>query len=100
MALFADGGVLASKPYAASGAYINRMSNYCKNCVYQVKHTTQADACPFNALYWDFLHRNQQQFGTNPRLALAFANWQKRSESDKDAILAKAADTLNRLEQL
>ncbi|MDR6983267.1 deoxyribodipyrimidine photolyase-related protein [Rheinheimera pacifica] len=100
MALFADGGVLASKPYAASGAYINRMSNYCKNCTYQVKHTTQTDACPFNALYWDFLHRHQQQFGANPRLALAFANWQKRSDSDKAAILAKAADTLNRLEQL
>ncbi|KUM54414.1 cryptochrome/photolyase family protein [Rheinheimera sp. EpRS3] len=100
MALFADGGVMASKPYAASGAYINRMSNYCKNCAYEVKHTTQTDACPFNALYWDFLHRHQQQFGANPRLALAFANWQKRSDSDKTAILAKAADTLNRLEQL
>lgn len=100
MALFADGGVLASKPYAASGAYINRMSDYCKHCAYNVKHTTQPDACPFNALYWDFLQRNQPHLASNPRLALAFANWQKRSESDKTAILAKAADTLNRLEQL
>ncbi|NRQ41223.1 cryptochrome/photolyase family protein [Rheinheimera sp. YQF-2] len=100
MALFADGGVLASKPYAASGAYINRMSNYCKNCAYNVKHTTEADACPFNALYWDFLNRNQQQLAANPRLALPFANWYKRSDSDKAAILAKAADTLQQLEQL
>ncbi len=100
MALFADGGVLASKPYAASGAYINRMSNYCKNCAYNVKHTTEADACPFNALYWDFLNRNQQQLDANPRLALPFANWHKRSDIDKAAILAKAADTLSRLEQL
>jgi deoxyribodipyrimidine photolyase-related protein len=100
MALFADGGVLASKPYAASGAYINRMSNYCKNCAYNVKRTTETDACPFNALYWDFLNRNQQQLGANPRLALPFANWHKRSDNDKAAILAKAADTLNRLEQL
>jgi len=100
MALFADGGVLASKPYAASGAYINRMSNYCKHCAYNVKKTTEADACPFNALYWDFLQRNQQQFANNPRLALAYANWHKRSDSDKSAILAKAAQTLIKLEQL
>jgi deoxyribodipyrimidine photolyase-related protein len=100
MALFADGGVLASKPYAASGAYINRMSNYCKHCAYNVKRTTEDDACPFNALYWDFLQRNREKLGNNPRLALAFANWHKRSDSDKDAILAKAEHTLARLEQL
>ena len=100
MALFADGGVLASKPYVASGAYINRMSNYCKHCAYNVKKTTEADACPFNALYWDFLQRHQQQLGSNPRLALTYANWHRRSDADKATVLAKAADTLNKLEQL
>lgn len=100
MALYADGGVLASKPYAASGAYINRMSDYCKHCAYKVKLTTEDDACPFNALYWDFLQRNQTKLGQNPRLSLAYANWYKRSEHDKAAILAKAADTLIKLEQL
>ena len=100
MALFADGGVLASKPYAASGAYINRMSDYCKHCSYKVKLTTEADACPLNALYWHFLQRNQAQLGQNPRLSLAYANWHKRSDNDKAAILAKAADTLIKLEQL
>ena len=100
MALYADGGVLASKPYAASGAYINRMSDYCKHCSYKVKLTTEADACPFNALYWHFLQRNQAQLGQNPRLSLAYANWHKRSDNDKAAILAKAADTLIKLEQL
>ena len=100
MALFADGGVLASKPYAASGAYINRMSNYCKHCAYNVKRTTEADACPFNALYWDFLARNEAKLANNPRLALAFANWHRRSDSDKEAILAKAASTLDKLECL
>ncbi|MBU1312168.1 MAG: cryptochrome/photolyase family protein [Gammaproteobacteria bacterium] len=100
MALFADGGVLASKPYAASGAYINRMSNYCKHCAYNVKRTTEADACPFNALYWDFLQRNQAVLAQNPRLTLAYTNWHKRSDTDKAAILAKAADTLIKLEQL
>lgn len=100
MALFADGGILASKPYAASGAYINRMSNYCKHCTYNVKHTTEADACPFNALYWDFLHRNHQVLSVNPRLALAYANWHRRNDSDKHAILAKAQHSLIHLEQL
>ena len=100
MALFADGGVMASKPYAASGAYINRMSNYCKHCTYNVKRTTEADACPFNALYWDFLARNEATLANNPRLALAFANWHRRSDNDKQAILAKAAATLDKLECL
>ena len=100
MALFADGGVLASKPYAASGAYINRMSDYCKHCTYKVKLITETEACPFNALYWDFLQRNRTALADNPRLALAYANWHKRSEADKAAILAKAADTLIKLEQL
>src|SRR5690606_18733071 len=100
MALFADGGMLASKPYAASGAYINRMSNYCKHCSYNVKNITGPDACPFNALYWDFLQRNQQQLSANPRLALAYANWHRRCDEDKASILAKAAQTLDTLEQL
>ena len=60
----------------------------------------EADACPFNALYWHFLQRNQAQLGQNPRLSLAYANWHKRSDNDKAAILAKAADTLIKLEQL
>ncbi|MDP5150084.1 cryptochrome/photolyase family protein [Rheinheimera baltica] len=100
MALFADGGVMASKPYAASGAYINRMSNYCQHCHYKVKDTTGDAACPFNALYWHFLHRNEQQLAANPRLALAYANWRRRIEADQNAILAKAEHTLIHLEQL
>lgn len=100
MALFADAGVLASKPYAASGAYINKMSNYCKNCAYKVKQTISDDACPFNALYWHFLHRNRDSLSTNPRMALTYANWQHRNDEDKAAILAKAELTLLRLEQL
>ncbi|MGL6133698.1 MAG: cryptochrome/photolyase family protein, partial [Prochlorococcaceae cyanobacterium] len=63
MGLFADGGLLASKPYAASGNYINRMSSYCKGCRYNVKQRTGPDACPFNALYWDFLARHREQLG-------------------------------------
>ena len=74
MALFADGGIMASKPYASTGAYINRMSNYCGNCHYDVKEKTGEAACPFNYLYWNFLERNQSKLSTNPRLGLAYKN--------------------------
>ncbi len=69
MSQFADGGLLASKPYAASGAYINRMSDYCGGCRYDVKARTGPAACPFNALYWDFIARSRAIIGTNPRMA-------------------------------
>ncbi|MFM9864184.1 MAG: cryptochrome/photolyase family protein [Micropepsaceae bacterium] len=68
MSQFADGGLLASKPYAASGAYINRMSDYCSGCAYDVDAKTGAKACPFNYLYWDFLARHRERLSRNPRL--------------------------------
>ncbi|KPF53888.1 deoxyribodipyrimidine photolyase [Novosphingobium sp. AAP1] len=84
MALFADGGKLASKPYAASGAYIDRMSNYCGDCRYDVKRKVGDGACPFNALYWDFLARNEERLAGNPRLANPYATW-RRMSADKQA---------------
>jgi deoxyribodipyrimidine photolyase-related protein len=77
MSQFADGGVLASKPYAASGAYINRMSNYCRSCRYDVKQRTGPDACPFNALYWDFIARHRDKIGHNPRMAQMVRTYDK-----------------------
>ena len=77
MALFADGGYLASKPYAAGGAYINRMSNYCKNCRYKVTEKSGEDACPFNYLYWDFLDRHREKLGNNPRLGMIYRTFDK-----------------------
>jgi deoxyribodipyrimidine photolyase-related protein len=74
MALFADGGVMASKPYAASGAYINRMSDYCSGCRYDPKLKLGEDACPLNYLYWYFLHRNEAVLRKNPRMGLALRN--------------------------
>lgn len=68
MILYADGGLLASKPYAASGKYIDRMSDYCRFCRYDVRQATGADACPFNYLYWDFLARNRDLLHGNERL--------------------------------
>jgi len=90
MALFADGGRLASKPYAASGAYINRMSDYCKSCAYKVKQTLEDTACPLNALYWDFLARHEEAFSKNQRMGLALNNWRRKSSEDQAAIRAKA----------
>jgi deoxyribodipyrimidine photolyase-related protein len=91
MILFADGGLLASKPYAASGAYINRMSDYCGQCRYDVTKRVGPDACPFNALYWDFLARNRQVLGSNQRLAMAYRNWD-RMDGDIQASLRKQAE--------
>ncbi len=72
MTLFADGGRLASKPYAAGGAYINRMSDYCKNCSYKVSKKNGPEACPFNYLYWDFFIRHQDKLAGNPRLGHSY----------------------------
>ena len=69
MGVHADGGQLMTKPYAAGGAYISRMSNYCKKCQYNPKNRTGADACPFTTLYWDFLDRHRDEFARNHRMA-------------------------------
>ena len=72
MVLFADGGILATKPYAASGSYINKMSNYCQNCSYKVKEKNGEDACPFNYLYWNFLIENEAVLKKNHRMAMIY----------------------------
>lgn len=82
MSQFADGGLLGSKPYAASGNYINKMSDYCKQCRFDVKQKTGEGACPFNALYWDFLIRNEEKLKDNHRLGQVFRTWY-RIEEDK-----------------
>ncbi|TXS89260.1 cryptochrome/photolyase family protein [Parahaliea maris] len=87
MALHADGGLMASKPYAASGKYIQRQGNHCAQCRYNPAQMTGEGACPYNALYWRFIHRHQQTFENNPRMALVLANWRKRKASEQDAIL-------------
>lgn len=98
MSQFADGGLLSSKPYAASGAYIDRMSDYCGTCRYDVKQRTGPDACPFNALYWDFLARNQVKLGRNPRLAMPYRTLAKMDDGARSALRASAADFLDSLD--
>lgn len=96
MILFADGGYLASKPYAASGAYINKMSNYCENCVYEVKLKNGPKACPFNYLYWNFLLQHRNHLKTNQRLSMIYSTLMRMSDSkiaeiyaDSEVFLAK-----------
>lgn len=90
MSQYADGGLLASKPYAASGNYIHRMSNYCEGCRYRYNQATGDDACPFTTLYWDFLARHEQRFRNHPRMALAIRNLQKKDRATRRAIRSKA----------
>ena len=98
MALHADGGVVGSKPYASSGAYINRMSDYCKSCHYDVKDATGERACPFNFLYWDFMARHEARFAGNNRMQIPIANWQRMDPARQQAIRAKAATFLAAME--
>ena len=99
MAIFADGGQMASKPYAASGAYIDRMSDFCSVCAYDVKQKTGPNACPFNYLYWAFLIRQKNRLSDNPRLAMPYrtlAGWPREREA---AILDEADAFLNQLDE-
>ena len=97
MVLFADGGYLASKPYAAGGAYINRMSNYCQNCRFKVAEKTGGDACPFNYLYWHFLIKNRDRLGNNARLGMIYRSLDRMSEEKQQTIMDDARQFLNGL---
>jgi deoxyribodipyrimidine photolyase-related protein len=90
MALHADGGLLGSKPYAASGNYINRMSNFCGGCTYDPSVSVGDRACPFNALYWDFLARHRDRFRGNARMPYVYANWDKMGPARQAAMRGQA----------
>ena len=94
MILYADGGILGSKPYAASGNYINKMSDYCKNCEYDVKAKNGKNACPFNYLYWNFFLKNQDKLKKNPRLWTVFSTIKNMSEDKKKQIIKDSKEFL------
>lgn len=100
MSLYADGGIIASKPYAASGKYIDKMSNYCKNCKYNPKETISDNACPFNALYWHFINRHSSKFESNQRMKFVYASWFKMNEDKRKQIITKAQNLLEKIEEL
>ena len=96
MSQYADGGIMATKPYASGGAYIHKMSDYCKGCRYDRAKRTGDDACPFTTLYWDFMMRHQERFVRNPRVAQQVRAAQKLS--DIDAVREHAVTVLRRLD--
>lgn len=100
MALFASGGRFTSKPYIASGAYINRMSNYCGGCEYDPAIRFGENACPITNLYWHFLIKHRKQFDASPRTRLMIANLAKINAADQDSIERHAKTILAKLDSL
>ena len=98
MSQFADGGLLGSKPYMSGGNYINKMSDYCGACAYDVGERTGEEACPFNALYWDFLDRNRERLKGNPRLNRAYATWDRMDVKTREGLTEQAGGFRQRLE--
>ena len=98
MALFADGGYLSSKPYAAGGNYINKMSDYCNSCYYKVDKKNEPEACPFNYLYWNFLEQNKEKLKYNHRLKIAYNALQKMTEKQKKFIFSDSNAFLKKIE--
>ncbi|WP_137111317.1 cryptochrome/photolyase family protein [Rhodobacter sp. SY28-1] len=99
MSQFADGGVLGSKPYVSSGAYIDRMSDHCGGCAYRVKEKVGERACPFNLLYWHFLVRHRERFRGNPRMGQMYRVWDGMDAGHREAVLAGAEGVLSRLDR-
>lgn len=98
MVMYADDGLMASKPYAASGNYIHKMSDYCKHCTYNVKTRTEVDSCPFNSLYWYFMIRHEEKFRTHPRIGMIYKQLDKRD--DREKIISHAQELINRIDEL
>ncbi len=90
MSQYADNGIMASKPYVASGNYINKMSNYCKHCRYKPSQAVGEGACPFTTLFWDFLDTHADKFKNNPRMGFMLKNLYRKSEEDIKEIKAQA----------
>lgn len=97
MSQFGDGGLPGSKPYVSSGSYINRMSDYCSACAYSVQVRVGDKACPFNALYWDFLARHRDRLKGNHRLTMPYRTWDSQSSEDQAAVLTQAQKLLRQI---
>jgi len=91
MSQYADGGLMASKPYVATGRYIERMSNHCRGCRYQPGEALGERACPFTTLYWDFLARHESLLAANPRMTMQLRNLQRLAPARREAIARAAA---------
>jgi deoxyribodipyrimidine photolyase-related protein len=98
MVMHADGGYLGSKPYCASGQYIKRMSDYCRNCAYKVSESTTDDACPFNSLYWHFLMRHGDLLRSNQRMSMVYKNLDRMTEPKQQALWERGQKLLAKLD--
>ncbi|WP_294819122.1 cryptochrome/photolyase family protein [uncultured Flavobacterium sp.] len=100
MSQFGDGGITASKPYAASANYIDKMSDYCRGCQYDHGLRHGAGSCPLNSLYWDFFDRNRSKLEGNPRIGMAYRIWDKMAPGEQAATLEQAAAYLAKMDRL
>jgi deoxyribodipyrimidine photolyase-related protein len=100
MSQFADGGLLATKPYVSSANYMHKMSHYCTDCHYNYKAKTGDQACPFNSLYWHFYDRNRHRLKNNPRVGMMYRVWDKMGQEQKQAILKQARGYLDHINEL
>ena len=100
MSQYADGGMVASKPYAASGNYVQKMSDYCSGCTYKVKEKESEAACPLNSLYWHFMEQHRRILQNNPRTALVYKGWDKKDEACRRGILKRADWCMKHLDKL
>jgi len=100
MSQFADGGIVGSKPYVSSAAYIDKMSHYCKGCHYDSKKKIGEKACPFNSLYWNFYAVNEEKLRGNPRNGMMYVTWDKMDPDLKQKLLNQANEYLDNLNEL
>jgi len=100
MSQFADGGIIASKPYVSSGNYIKRMGDHCKSCHYKVSARSGDRSCPFNSLYWHFMQRHRDWQESNARVGMIYRNWDRMGSSRQNAILQTADDYLQNIDSL
>ncbi|MCB0636370.1 MAG: cryptochrome/photolyase family protein [Lewinella sp.] len=100
MSQFADGGLLATKPYVASANYLHKMGDYCSHCHYDHRARTGENACPFNSLYWDFMDRHRDKLANNPRIGMAYRTWDKMEADKKTALLEQAQRVKENVEEL
>jgi deoxyribodipyrimidine photolyase-related protein len=100
MSQFADGGIVGTKPYVSSASYIHKMGDHCGSCHYDHKKKTGDKACPFNSLYWHFLHRNREKLSSNQRMSMMYRVLDKMDEDNLQAILKQADTYLSEIEEL
>ena len=100
MSQFADGGIVGTKPYVSSAAYIDKMSDYCSGCFYSKSVKVGEKACPFNSLYWHFYERHESKLAKNPRIGMMYNVWKKMDNDNRTALLAQAEYYLKHIEEL